>query len=113
MTCGSSWSVSVTSRWTPGCSRARARVTRGHEQRRAPSGVDTVSVYAEMSNAQVVVHVRDRGAGFEVESIPDDRMGVRESIVGRMERHGGRATGHQRHRHRHSYRARHAQGDEP
>jgi signal transduction histidine kinase len=40
----------------------------------------------------VAVHVRDRGAGFEVDSIPDDRMGVRESIIGRVERHGGRAT---------------------
>jgi signal transduction histidine kinase len=56
------------------------------------AGVDTVSVFAEASDAQVVVHVRDRGAGFEVDSIPDDRMGVRESIIGRVERHGGRAT---------------------
>jgi signal transduction histidine kinase len=24
--------------------------------------------------------------------VPDDRRGMRESIVGRMERHGGRAT---------------------
>jgi signal transduction histidine kinase len=26
--------------------------------------------------------------------VPADRRGVRESIVGRMERHGGRATVH-------------------
>ena len=56
------------------------------------AGVDTVSVFAEATDAQVAVHVRDRGAGFEVDSIPDDRMGVRESIIGRVERHGGRAT---------------------
>lgn len=55
------------------------------------SGVDTVSVFAEITDAQVVVHVRDRGTGFDLQDIPGDRMGVRESIVGRVERHGGRA----------------------
>ena len=35
--------------------------------------------------------VRDRGPGFEPASVPADRRGVRESIVGRMERAGGRA----------------------
>ncbi len=56
------------------------------------SGVDTVSVYAEMTSAEVMVHVRDRGAGFSLDDVPDDRMGVRESILGRIERHGGRAS---------------------
>jgi signal transduction histidine kinase len=37
------------------------------------------------------VFVRDRGPGFELASVPADRRGVRESIVGRMERAGGRA----------------------
>ena len=37
------------------------------------------------------VFVRDRGAGFDLDEVPDDRQGVRESIVGRMERHGGSA----------------------
>jgi signal transduction histidine kinase len=55
------------------------------------SGVDTVSVYAEMSERTVTVHVRDRGRGFSVADIPSDRMGVRESILGRLERHGGTA----------------------
>ena len=35
--------------------------------------------------------VRDRGPGFDPAAVPADRRGVRESIVGRMERHGGRA----------------------
>lgn len=56
------------------------------------SGVDTVSVYAEMTSAEVMVHVRDRGAGFSLDDVPDDRMGVRESILGRIERYGGRAS---------------------
>jgi signal transduction histidine kinase len=55
------------------------------------SGAETVSVYAEMSERSVVVHVRDRGKGFNVADIPPDRMGVRESILGRLERHGGTA----------------------
>ncbi len=55
------------------------------------SGVDTVSVYAEMSDRSVTVHVRDRGRGFNAADIPGDRMGVRESILGRLERHGGTA----------------------
>ena len=36
--------------------------------------------------------VRDRGPGFDPAQVPADRRGVRESIVGRMRRHGGRAT---------------------
>lgn len=56
------------------------------------SGSESVSVYAEMTDREVTVHVRDRGRGFDVESIPSDRMGVRESILGRLERHGGQAA---------------------
>ena len=50
-----------------------------------------IDVYAEATEARVQVFVRDRGPGFDADSIPEDRRGVRESIVGRMERHGGRA----------------------
>ena len=35
--------------------------------------------------------MRDRGAGFDPGAVAEDRRGVRESIVGRMERAGGRA----------------------
>lgn len=55
------------------------------------SGGSTVSVYAEVSDEAVEVFVRDRGRGFDVDAIPADRHGVRDSIVGRMERHGGSA----------------------
>jgi signal transduction histidine kinase/phage shock protein PspC (stress-responsive transcriptional regulator) len=55
-------------------------------------GGSTVDVYAECSDDRLQVFVRDRGPGFDPEEIPADRRGVRESIVGRMERHGGRAT---------------------
>ena len=55
------------------------------------AGVDRVDVYAEVGGTQVEVFVRDRGTGFDPDLIADDRMGVRGSIVGRMERHGGTA----------------------
>jgi len=50
-----------------------------------------VDVYAESDGRRTHVFVRDRGPGFDTGSMPPDRRGVRESIVGRMERHGGRA----------------------
>jgi signal transduction histidine kinase len=50
-----------------------------------------VDVYAESNSDAVHVYVRDRGPGFDPATLPADRRGVRESIVGRMERHGGRA----------------------
>ena len=37
------------------------------------------------------VFVRDRGVGFDADAVPEDRMGVRNSIVDRMARHGGTA----------------------
>jgi signal transduction histidine kinase/phage shock protein PspC (stress-responsive transcriptional regulator) len=55
-------------------------------------GGSTVDVYAESSDGRTQVFVRDRGPGFDPKQLPADRRGVRESIVGRMERHGGRAT---------------------
>jgi signal transduction histidine kinase len=48
-------------------------------------------VYAEAGEDQIAVFVRDRGRGFTLSSIPEDRYGVRESVVARMRRHGGDA----------------------
>jgi signal transduction histidine kinase len=50
-----------------------------------------VSVYAELSGKHIQVFVRDRGAGFDPAAVPQERRGVRESILGRMRRAGGRA----------------------
>ena len=50
-----------------------------------------VAVYAELSQGRAEVFVRDRGDGFDPEFLPADRQGVRESIIGRMERSGGTA----------------------
>ncbi len=50
-----------------------------------------VRLYAEIENGGARVFIDDRGPGFDPESIPDDRRGIRESIIGRMSRYGGRA----------------------
>ena len=57
-----------------------------------PDGAPPVSVYAEIGPERLEVFVRDRGPGFDIDRIPPDRHGVRESIVSRMARHGGRAV---------------------
>ncbi|MFJ8694598.1 PspC domain-containing protein [Streptomyces roseolilacinus] len=54
-------------------------------------GGGAVQVYAEVEGRTVFVSVRDRGPGFDLGSVPADRMGVRESIIGRMQRNGGTA----------------------
>ena len=51
----------------------------------------TVQVFAEVEGRTVFVSVRDRGPGFDLDTVPEDRMGVRESIIGRMQRNGGTA----------------------
>jgi signal transduction histidine kinase len=56
------------------------------------AGVDTVSLYAEVTPGCVEVFVKDRGCGFDADAVPDDRFGLTQSVVGRMERHGGKAV---------------------
>jgi phage shock protein PspC (stress-responsive transcriptional regulator) len=51
-----------------------------------------ISVYAEVEPDQVTVFVRDRGPGFDPTAVPEDRLGLRQSVIGRMQRHGGVAT---------------------
>lgn len=55
------------------------------------SGAALVSVFAEVTTDGAEVFVRDRGHGFDLGQIPDDRHGIRDSIIGRMQRHGGDA----------------------
>lgn len=56
------------------------------------AGVDRIDVYAECDGRTAQVFVRDRGVGFDLATIADDRMGVRGSIIDRIERHGGTAS---------------------
>ncbi len=56
------------------------------------SGAARIDVFGEAAEDLVEVFVRDRGSGFDVDAIAEDRMGVRGSIMDRMRRHGGTAT---------------------
>ena len=56
------------------------------------AGSERVDLFAEVNQGRAEVFVRDRGVGFDPEAIPPDRRGVRDSIIGRMERHQGRAN---------------------
>lgn len=58
----------------------------------ARHGGGPVSVYLEVTDDAAEVFVKDRGPGFDPDSVPADRLGVRESIIGRMHRHGGTAA---------------------
>lgn len=55
-------------------------------------GEPPVTAYVEVGPTAVEAFVRDHGTGFDLDDVPNDRAGVRESIIGRMERHGGSAT---------------------
>lgn len=52
-------------------------------------GAEPISVYCEVGAAQAEVFVRDHGDGFDQNAIPPDRLGIRQSIIGRIERRGG------------------------
>ncbi len=52
----------------------------------------TVRLYVEIDRERAQVFIHDRGPGFDPESVPSDRRGLRDSIIGRMEAHGGSAV---------------------
>ena len=53
------------------------------------SGAPVVTVFGEVTDEVFRVFVRDRGTGFDPAKLPDDRLGVRQSIIGRVtSRHG-------------------------
>lgn len=54
-------------------------------------GNPPVTVYEEASPHLLQVFVRDHGEGFDADRLPTGRMGVSESIVGRMRQAGGTA----------------------
>lgn len=55
------------------------------------SGADSVSVFVEVDESTATAYVRDKGCGFDVRLVPEQRGGIAESIRSRMERHSGRA----------------------
>lgn len=56
------------------------------------SGASRVDVFAEVGEGSTEVFVRDTGGGFDPEAVDVDRRGLRDSIVGRLERLGGSVT---------------------
>lgn len=82
-------SVGATDREVPDALLAAAREAMLNAARHAGGNV---SVYVESSPSAIDVSITDRGPGFSIGSIPADRMGVRESILARMQRAGGSAT---------------------
>jgi signal transduction histidine kinase len=56
------------------------------------AGVEKIAVLARVADDEASVFVRDLGRGFDQTEVDADRRGVRESIIGRMERAGGRAA---------------------
>jgi signal transduction histidine kinase len=56
------------------------------------AGVEHVDVFVEVTEDELAVFVRDRGAGFDRAAVPADRRGLSESIEGRLLRAGGSAT---------------------
>lgn len=71
--------------------RALTAATREALANAVRHGAPPVSAYVEIGPRLVEVFVRDHGPGFDVDAVPEDRLGVRESLFGRMERHGGTA----------------------
>lgn len=57
----------------------------------AHSGAGRVSVFCEVTDEGVEVYVVDQGKGFDPAAVAPDRRGIRDSIKGRVERHGGTA----------------------
>ncbi|MDO4665061.1 MAG: hypothetical protein Q4A71_02475 [Actinomycetaceae bacterium] len=71
---------------------ALANITREACANAVRYGKPPVSVYLEIIGRKAGLWIRDRGSGFDLEQIPKDRHGVRDSILGRTERLGGTAT---------------------
>lgn len=56
------------------------------------SGADVVSLFAEVEPEAISLFIRDRGRGFDPDTVPVDRKGLAESVRGRLARRGGSAT---------------------
>jgi signal transduction histidine kinase len=56
------------------------------------SGAPVVSLFLEVEADRVALFVRDRGRGFDAQTVGADRRGIAQSIIGRMQRAGGGAV---------------------
>ncbi len=46
-------------------------------------------MFAEVTDKAIEVFVTDQGTGFDTTDIPSGRHGIKDSLIGRMQRHGG------------------------
>ncbi|MHB8379281.1 MAG: ATP-binding protein [Acidimicrobiales bacterium] len=56
------------------------------------SEAPSISIYAEVETSALSLFIRDRGKGFDVETVPHDRQGIALSIRQRMAQHGGSSS---------------------
>ena len=56
------------------------------------SGESRISLYAEIAPDRIEAFVRDRGVGFDPGAVAENRRGIVDSIISRMERAGGSAS---------------------
>lgn len=72
--------------------RAALQAAREALTNAARHGHGPISVYAELGAQNFQVFIRDGGPGFDPDAVPADRMGIANSIIGRVKRHGGSAS---------------------
>ena len=66
--------------------------TREATRNAARHGSPTVRLFTEVAeNGSITVFVRDTGTGFTLDDVPNERRGVRDAIIGRMQSVGGTA----------------------
>ncbi|MEN0014233.1 MAG: ATP-binding protein, partial [Solirubrobacteraceae bacterium] len=51
-----------------------------------------VRLFLDVDAAATTIFVRDDGSGFDPATVPEERRGVRDAIIGRMHHAGGSAT---------------------
>jgi len=53
------------------------------------ANTSTIALYVEIDDQRALAFVRDRGVGFDPDAVPEDRRGIADSIVDRVQRVGG------------------------
>lgn len=71
---------------------AAVQATREAVHNAARHGNAPYTVFAELTAQHMEVFVRDAGPGFDPDAVPGERLGIRQSIMGRVARHGGAAS---------------------
>jgi signal transduction histidine kinase len=69
---------------------AAAREVLRNASRHAPGAA--VTVFLDVGEGGAELFIRDDGPGFEVDAVPTERRGLRDSVIGRMRSVGGSAT---------------------